>query len=190
MLTHTQIPDALFDSYIQPVGEGVQLTAEDKLELLEKTQLFELALDARRYDAIEAFITDDFVYNHALTKRTGKKAHTEFWQTNEAVLLNGIRHQPVNIIVYPEKDGTATSISYLNVLKFADTPDLPASDKPVLMAHGIQVMNFRKENGVWKLASLTIDQMAVSQAFPIDDATRRYFATPADERDQLRQPLF
>jgi hypothetical protein len=76
------------------------------------------------------------------------------------------------------------------VLKFADTPDLPASDKPVLMAHGIQVMNFRKENGVWKLARLTIDQMAVSQAFPIDDNTRRYFATPADERDQLRQPLF
>jgi hypothetical protein len=190
MLTHTQIPDALFDTYIQPVSEGVQLTAEEKLELLEKTQLFELALDARRYDAIEAFITDDFVYNHALTKRTGKKAHTEFWQTNEAVLLKGIRHQPVNVIVYPEKDGTATSVGYLNVVKFADTPDLPASDKPVLMAHGIQVMNFRKENGVWKLARLTIDQMAVSQAFPIDDATRRYFATPAEERDQLRQPLF
>ncbi len=76
------------------------------------------------------------------------------------------------------------------VLKFADTSELPASDNPLLIAHGIQVMNFRKENGVWKLARLTIDQMAVSQAFPIDDTTRRYFAATAGERDQIRQPLF
>ena len=181
------IPATLFATYIHK--DGIKLSAEDKLELIEKTQLFELALDARHFDVIEAFVTDNFIYDHALAYREGKKAHTEFWQANQAVLLNGIRHQPVNIIVYGETDETATSVSYLNVLKFADTSELPASDNPQLIAHGIQVMNFRKENE-WKLARLTIDQMAVSQVFPIDDATRHYFAAKASERNQIRQPLF
>jgi ketosteroid isomerase-like protein len=107
----TNIPAALFATYIQE--QGIKLSASDKLELVEKTQLFELALDARRFDAIEAFVTDDFIYDHALAYREGKKAHTEFWEASQAVLLDGIRHQPVNIIVYGEADGTATSVSAL-----------------------------------------------------------------------------
>ncbi len=107
----TNIPAALFATYIQE--QGIKLSASDKLELVEKTQLFELALDARRFDAIEALVTDDFIYDHALAYREGKKPHTEFWEANQAVLLDGIRHQPVNIIVYGEADGTATSVSAL-----------------------------------------------------------------------------
>ncbi|MEM9217257.1 MAG: hypothetical protein AAGD25_23310 [Cyanobacteria bacterium P01_F01_bin.150] len=63
-------------------------------------------------------------------------------------------------------------------------------DTPRLLAHAVQVAQLRQENGAWKLASLTIDQMAVSDLFGLDEATQQYFAALAGDRDQLRQPLF
>lgn len=106
------------------------------------------------------------------------------------MLLNGIRHQLTNVIVYPNHDETATAIAYLNVLKFANTSTLSKTDNPALLAHAVQVVQFRKENDVWKLAHLTIDQMAVSDIFGLDKATRDYFAALAGEREQLGQTLF
>ncbi|NDJ25558.1 hypothetical protein GS682_28880 [Nostoc sp. B(2019)] len=187
-LLHTQFPDALFAQYTKEPANN--LAAADKLEIIEKLYLLELIFDTRRYEVMDAIVTEDFVMDHALAKRMDRASFKQLWQDNEAVLLDGIRHQLTNIIVYPNQDGTATAIAYLNVLKFANTPTLSKTDNPALLAHAVQVVQFRKENHVWKLAHLTIDQMAVSNIFGLDEATQHYFAALATERDQLRQPLF
>jgi hypothetical protein len=187
-LLHTQLPDALFAQY---AAESVnKLAAADKLEIIEKLHLLELIFDTRRYEIMDAILTEDFVMDHALAKRLDRASFKQLWQDNEAVLLNGIRHQLTNVIVYPNHDETATAIAYLNVLKFANTSTLSKTDNPALLAHAVQVVQFRKENDVWKLAHLTIDQMAVSDIFGLDKATRDYFAALAGEREQLGQTLF
>lgn len=189
-LLSTHLPDQLFATYQPAASEAPKLTAADKLEMIEKLQLVELIFDSRRFDAFELVLTDDFVSDHALAKRTSPSEFRQFWQTNEAMLLNGLRHQFSNMIVYPESDGTASAVSYLNVLRFANTPDSSAPNTPHLVAHALQVTHFRQENGVWKIDRITIDQMAVSQTFGLDEPTRQYFAALAGERDNIRQPLF
>ena len=158
---------------------------------------------------MDAILTEDFVFDHALAKRLDRNSFKQLWQDNAPVLLDGIRHQLNNVLVYGNPDGTVTAVAYLNVLKFAVAPnaDTPNADKsnanqsnadqidtPRLLAHAVQVAQFRqendKENGTWKLASLTIDQMAVSDLFGLDKATQHYFAALAGDRPQLRQPLF
>ena len=181
----TQLPDALFAQYATAA-----LPATDKLEITEKLHLLELIFDTRRYDVMDAILTEDFVFDHALAKRLDRDSFKQLWQENAPVLLDGIRHQLNNVLVYGNPDGTATAVAYLNVLKFAMAADTEKSDTPSLLAHAVQVVQFRQENGVWKLASLTIDQMAVSDLFGLDEATQQYFATLAGDRDQLRQPLF
>ncbi|MEM9004204.1 MAG: nuclear transport factor 2 family protein [Cyanobacteria bacterium P01_F01_bin.86] len=183
----TQLPDALFAQYTTATAA---LPAADKLEIIEKLHLLELIFDTRRYDVMDAILTEDFVLNHALAKRLDRDSFKQLWQDNASVLLDGIRHQLNNILVYGNPDGTATAVAYLNVLKFAIAPDGEKVDTPSLLAHAVQVVQFRRENNVWKLASLTIDQMAVSDQFGLDKATQQYFAALASDRDQLRQPLF
>lgn len=189
-LLSTRLPDQIFATYKLTEREAPKLTAADKLEMIEKLQLVELIFDSRQFDAFELVLTDDFVIDHALAKRTSPSEFRSFWQTNEAMLLNGLRHQFSNIIVYPEPDGTASAVSYLNVLRFANTPNSSASDTPHLVAHALQVTHFRQENGIWKIDRITIDQMAVSQTFGLDEPTRQYFAALAGEGDNIRQPLF
>ncbi|MBD0303353.1 MAG: nuclear transport factor 2 family protein [Tolypothrix sp. T3-bin4] len=187
-LLHTQLPDALFAQYT--TESTYKLAAADKLEITEKLYLLELIFDTRRYEIMDAILTEDFVMDHALAKRLDRASFKQLWQDNEAALLNGIRHQLTNVIVYADNDDTATAIAYLNVLKFTNTSTLSKTNNPVLLAHAVQVVQFRKEKDVWKLAHLTIDQMAVSDIFGLDQATGDYFAALANERDQLRQPLF
>ena len=189
-LLSTHLPAQLFETYKQTEREAPQLTAADKLDMIEKLQLVELIFDSRQFDAFELVLTNDFVIDHALGKRTSPSEFSQFWQTNEAMLLNGLRHQFSNIIVYPESDGTASAVSYLNVLRFANTPDSGTLDTPHLVAHALQVTHFRKENDIWKIDRITIDQMAVSQTFGLDELTRQYFTALAGERDNIRQPLF
>ena len=198
----TQLPKALFDQYINGT---VAFPIADKLEIVEKLHLLELIFDTRRYDVMDAILTEDFVFDHALAKRLDRASFKQLWQENAPVLLDGIRHQLNNVLVYGNPDGTATAVAYLNVLKFAvatdaDTPNAEQPnakqpntkqiDTPRLLAHAVQVAQFRQENDVWKLASLTIDQMAVSDLFGLDEATQHYFAVLAGDRPQLRQPLF
>lgn len=190
VLLRTHLPDRLFATFQATASEAPKLTAADKLEMIEKLQLVELIFDSRRFDAFELVLTDDFAMDHALAKITSPSEFRHFWTTNEAMLLNGFRHQFNNIIVYPEADGTASAVSYLNVLRFAKTPDSSAPDTPHLVAHAPQVTHFRRENGIWKIDRITIDQMAVSQTFGLDEPTRQYFAALAGERDNIRQPLF
>ena len=166
------------------------LSAADKLEIIEKLHLLELIFDTRRYDVMETLLTEDFSFDHALAKRLDRASFKQLWQENEAVLLDGIRHQLNNVLVYGNLDGTATAVAYLNVLKFAVEPGAEAVDTPRLLAHAVQVAQLRRENGAWKLASLTIDQMAVADLFGLDEATQQYFAALAGDRDQLGQPLF
>lgn len=183
----TQLPDAVFDQYATATAA---LPAADKLEIIEKLHLLELIFDTRRYDVMDAILTEDFVFDHALAKRLDRDSFKQLWQDNASILLDGIRHQLNNVLVYGNPDGTATAVAYLNVLKFAVTPNADKIDTPRLLAHAVQVAQLRQENGAWKLASLTIDQMVVSDLFGLDEASQHYFAALAGERDQLRQPLF
>ena len=146
-------------------------------------------------DAFVDILTEDFVFDHALAKRLNRDSFKQLWQENAPVLLDGIRHQLNNVLVYGNPDGTATAVAYLNVLKFAVAPNAEQHNAepintPRLLAHAVQVAQFRQENGAWKLANLTIDQMAVSDLFGLDEATQHYFAALAGDRPQLRQPLF
>ncbi|ESA35847.1 hypothetical protein N836_09980 [Leptolyngbya sp. Heron Island J] len=183
----TQLPDALFAQYTTATPA---LSAADKLEIIEKLHLLELIFDTRRYDVMNAILTEDFVFDHGLAKRLDRDSFKQLWQENAPILLDGIRHQLNNVLVYGNPDGTATAVAYLNVLKFAMAPDTETIDTPHLLAHAVQVVQLRQENDVWKLVSLTIDQMAVSDLFGLDKATQHYFAALAGDRDQLRQPLF
>ena len=123
-------------------------------------------------------------------KRQDRNSFKQLWQENEPVLLDGIRHQLNNVLVYGNPDGTATAVAYLNVLKFAVAPNADKVDTPRLLAHAVQVVQLRQEDSSWKLASLTIDQMSVSDQFGLDEATQQYFAALASDRDGFRQPLF
>ena len=183
----TQLPDALFNQYITATAA---LPTADKLEIIEKLHLLELIFDTRRYDVMDAILTEDFVLDHALAKRLDRDSFKQLWQENAPVLLDGIRHQLNNVLVYGNPDGTATAVAYLNILKFSVAPKADKVDTPRLLAHAVQVVQLRQENGAWKLANLTIDQMAVSDLFGLDEATQHYFAALAGDRTQLRQPLF
>lgn len=189
-LLNTHLPDQLFTVYQSATNAENQLSAADKLEMIEKLQLVELIYDSRRFDAFESILTDDFTLDHALAKRSGLNEFRQFWQANETTLLNGLRHQFNNIIVYPEPDGTASAVSYLNVLRFANTPDASVADTPHLVAHAPQITHFRKDKGVWKIDRIVIDQMAVSKTFGLDEPARLYFAALAGERDAIGQPMF
>ncbi|MEO1741640.1 MAG: hypothetical protein AAFR99_07520, partial [Cyanobacteria bacterium J06629_9] len=56
-LFNTHLPEQLFAVYQSATNAENQLSAADKLEMIEKLQLVELIYDSRRFDAFESILT-------------------------------------------------------------------------------------------------------------------------------------
>lgn len=180
---NTKLPKEFFARYTAQGRNTSKLSAEDKLEIAEVVYGLEWVYDSRQFDVLNDLITDDIIFDHPYTRRQGKQQFIDFWKQNEAAFLDGLRHQVFDLVITGNADGTATAVNYIVVIKFADTSDEVAVSLPTVIAHGLQVTQLRKEEDIWKVAKLKIDQFSISPVFLPDAEIRHLFAAPSEERE-------
>lgn len=162
-----------------------QLTADDRLALTDLVLRFEWCYDRRDYDALGDMLTQDAVIDHVWGYREGRAAFLQLLRDWEYA-NRGLRHQGINLVVWPEPDGTAGAQSYLFGVTVVGAASgkgeaVPSFGGPA--GHGLVTDRFRKDDaGLWRMTRRTIDQMYVSPAFLPNDDARRWFALSADER--------
>jgi hypothetical protein len=178
---HTILPAGLFASRSYPEQ---RLPSEDRREIMDTARLLDYALDARRFDVISEMLTEDAVYDHPMGMAKGKENVLALLIKSEAEILDGVRHQISDIVVYGDMTGHATAVSTLEIFKFCD-PDPEVDDRcPFLVGHGIIVQSFRKEQALWRISSICLDQLAVSKEWIKDAALREKFAKKSGERGE------
>lgn len=176
---HTILPAGLFASRSYPEQ---RLPSEDRREIMDTARLLDYALDARRFDVLSEMLTEDATYDHPIGKVHGKENVLELLIKSEADYLDGVRHQISDIVVYGDPFGHATAVSTLEIFKFCD-PDPEVDDRcPFLVGHGVSVQTFRKEQALWRISSICIDQLSVSKEWIKDAAMREKFGMKSGER--------
>lgn len=171
-------PNALFKTrYLSK--EKLNLSAEDRLDVLDLVYMFEWAFDSRRFDALSEILTDDVVIDHIFGYREGKEAALEILRSQ--VTSNGLRHQATNPIIFMNEQGEVSVLSYLFVIKVvnesAENYPLPAN-----LAHAVVTDVMRQENGRWKLARRTFEQMRVPENFMSAPQQRLHLEPAASQR--------
>lgn len=171
-------PNALFKTRYFST-EGLKLSAEDRLDILDLVYMFEWAFDSRRFDALSEILTDNVVIDHIFGYREGKEAALEMLRAQ--VTSNGLRHQATNPIVFVNERGEVSVLSYLFVMKVVNESSENYS-LPAPLAHALVTDVMRKDNGRWKLARRTFEQMRVPEAFMPASQQRQVLEPAASQR--------
>lgn len=151
-------PAALFNSRYGDGTAELKLSAEDRLNIVDLTLMFEWAFDARRFDALEKILTEDFILDHIFGYRAGKSAALELLRGS--VPSNGLRHQATNPLIFINDENEVSVLSYLYVVKVVnDSADRLTLPSP--FGHALVTDTIRKENNRWKIARRTFEQMRV-----------------------------
>ena len=156
------------------------LSAEDRLAILEAPCRFEWAFDARRLDVLADLFTDDVVVDHVFGYRTGKKAVMEMMRSK--VPSTGLRHQATNPMIFAGPGGTVCVLSYLLVTQ-VEAEGEAAALVPRILVHAVVTDEVRKEEGRWKVARRTFEQMKLPASYPLGEAARSYMEATAGERE-------
>lgn len=172
----TTVPDGYFAPLAQ-VQTG--LSADDQLACLNLVARFEWCFDGRRFDALEEMLTEDFVLDHVWGHREGRAASISLLR-EKLPINDGLRHASLNPTVYGEPDGTATALSYLLGILVGEDGTGPR--RPLIAGEGLRVDRFRKQDGIWRMSSCTVDQMWVHSSFPIAAEEREHYRKKATAR--------
>ncbi|HEY9623939.1 MAG TPA: nuclear transport factor 2 family protein [Crinalium sp.] len=177
---HLVIPKAVSANAELITREGYRLTADDRLDIMQLPALLEWAFGSQDFDAIADLYTDDIVIDHALAFAEGKLAALNLARSHK-IPSYGLRHQFANQVVFINENGNPACISYLYSIQVASEQPL-AAHLPAILAHLILVDVVRKENGRWKFAHRTFDQLKVADYAGFDEVTRQQFARTQAER--------
>jgi len=169
------LPEAFFKSYDPVQRRNSRLSAEDQLEIMGLIYRFELAFDSERFDALANLLTDDMVLDHFWGYRQGKQAVINLLKEHVPD-TRGYRHQATNLVLFPNDDGSVTTLSFLLVVTVAD----PSGE--LGMGHGVVTDVMRRVDGVWKIERRIFEQMAVHRSSIPDDAIRGYLGLTAQAR--------
>lgn len=183
-LMTVRAPDAFFDASRQAAAA---LSADDKLAMLELTCRFEWSFDGRHLEALDAILTDDVVIDHLYGLAEGKAAAMKMLR--EVVPFQGIRHQATNPVCFIDERGHPAVLSFLMVVQVADESHKVDALLPRVLAHALVTDVMRKENGRWKIAGRTFEQMRLSRDYAPDEAAWRTLEETAAERSARRGAL-
>jgi hypothetical protein len=177
-LANVTLPDAFFSRRALGTTSG-RLTADDVVEIMDVVARFEWSFDARRFDALADLLTEDVVCDHIFGYRAGKTAVMDM--LTNVIPYYGLRHQSTNATVYLDERGSPCAVSYLVVIQVA-TESGDDGPFPLVIADALVTDSMRRENGRWRIAGRTFEQMKVTSVYLPDEATRRSFEATAAER--------
>ena len=177
-LANVTLPDAFFSRRALGTTSG-RLTADDVVEIMDVVARFEWSFDARRFDALADLLTEDVVCDHIFGYRAGKTAVMDM--LTNVIPYYGLRHQSTNATVYLDERGNPCAVSYLVVIQVA-TESGDDGPFPLVIADALVTDSMRRENGRWRIAGRTFEQMKVTSVYLPDEATRRSFEATAAER--------
>ena len=179
-MSEVVVPDAFFANHLSGANAPqFKLSAEDRLDILDCTNRFEWAFDARRMDELSALLTDDVIIDHVFGYREGKRAVMEMMRG--MVTSTGLRHQATNASIFVDDDGQICVLSYLFVISVeAATPQ--AAPPPSILGHALVTDVVRREGNAWKIARRTFEQMSVPESYLPDASARRALEVTASQR--------
>ncbi len=127
------------------------LSAEDQLAITELMSTYDIAIDNGDIKGTVNSFTTDGEINAATGSGQGTKGLTQFHQQLfDSGFDDGARHLTGNVTLEGDSEsGTATGFSYLIIFQ--------GDEEPGVTATATQTDTFRRENGVWKIASRQID---------------------------------
>jgi Ca2+-binding RTX toxin-like protein len=127
------------------------LSAEDQLAIAELMSTYDIAIDNGDLKGTVNSFTTDGEINAVSGSGQGTKGLTQFHQQLfDSGFDDGARHLTGNVTLEGDSEsGTATGFSYLIVFQ--------GDEEPGVTATATQTDTFRRENGVWKIASRQLD---------------------------------
>jgi Ca2+-binding RTX toxin-like protein len=127
------------------------LSAEDQLAIAELMSTYDIAIDNGDLNGTVNSFTTDGEINAATGSGQGTTGLTQFHQQLfDSGFDDGARHLTGNVTLEGDSEsGTATGFSYLIVFQ--------GDEEPGVTATATQTDTFRRENGVWKIASRQLD---------------------------------
>jgi hypothetical protein len=160
-------PESFFTGRVGDVAP--KLSAEDRLEMIELTSRFEWCFDTRHLDELEASLTDDVVIDHLFGLATNRTESMKMLR--EVVPFRNIRHQATNAVPFIDEKGRPAVLSFLMVVQVHDDDGKVKDLLPRVLAHALITDVMRKENGKWRIAGRTFEQMCTSRDYlPSDEA--------------------
>jgi hypothetical protein len=171
------VPAEFFNNHVTSASK-VQLSADDRLDILDLVNRFEWSFDARRFDALEEILTEDAVIDHIFGFRKGKKACIDMLRGT--VPGYGLRHQGINASIFINDKDEIAVLSFLNVVQVTD--EGIGLQPPVILGHAVVTDVVRKENDTWKIVSRTFEQMKVPDVYLPDETARKAIEKTAAER--------
>jgi len=169
-------PEAFFR---MPSHGATGFSADDKLSMLELTNRFEWCFDTRHLTELAALLTDDVAIDHLFGLASNKAEAMKM--LTDIVPFRGIRHQATNATVFTNDAGEPCMLSYLMVVQTHDDEGKATDQLPRVLAHALVTDRMRKENGAWRIAGRTFEQMMLTRDYvPTEEGWHKLQEAAAD----------
>jgi hypothetical protein len=157
------------------LAKGEPVTAQDRADVLDALNRFNMAFDVWDLETIYALQTDDFKVHHPRGTASGSDELSKFYE-NYYPLTVGMRRHHMNHVVNGNADGTITVNSYNLLIRVASRaaanelrgkalmegePGLPA-----IATHSLMIDRFRRDPGHgWRLMERWVEETVVNREF-------------------------
>lgn len=106
----------------------------------------------------------------------------------DKVPFRGVRHEAANPVLFINDEGEPSVLSFLTVVQVHDPDDAVMKTLPRVLDHALVTDVMRKgEDGVWRVARRTFEQMIRAYDRDPDEAGWRQFQKTAAQRATERQ---
>lgn len=175
-LATVSVPPSLFRRGKLVTKDDYQLTADDKVEMMELTRLFEWAFISQNNEELMKLLTDDIEIDHAFGYAKGKAEMARL-----QIPFYGVRHGNINQVIFIDDAGNPACLTCMTAAHV--TSETAVSESlPAIFVSLLIVDVFRRENDEWKISKRLFDQFKMADYLGYDAHTRQKQARTLAER--------